>query len=244
MSTVASPIARGVPPIRAGQGHSFFWRRLHSLSGIIPVGAFLLEHFISNAFATNGWKAYGDQVKFLTGLPFVPVLEIVGIYIPILYHSLYGFYIWFRGQSNVSDYPWAGNFMYAAQRWTGAIAFLYMAWHTYTMRFTGIHLLTNSQAAFHKVQVELHNPWSLAFYVIGITAASWHFAYGLYLFCAKWGITVSDKSRQRFGWLCVALAITLIGVGLATVSAFFRPGDAYNPPASTWESTPETAGNK
>ena len=85
-----SHVARGVPPIRAGQGHSFFLRRLHSLSGIIPVGAFLVEHFISNAFATNGPWAYADQVKFLTGLPFVPVLEIVGIYIPLLYHALYG----------------------------------------------------------------------------------------------------------------------------------------------------------
>ena len=125
MASVASPVERGVPPIRAGKGHSFLLRRLHSLSGIVPIGAFLLEHFISNAFATNGPNAYGAQVKFLTGLPFVPVLEIVGIYIPLLYHSLYGFYIWFRGESNVSDYPWAGNFMYAAQRWTGAIAFAY-----------------------------------------------------------------------------------------------------------------------
>src|SRR5215467_1436915 len=187
MATVASPVERGVPPIRAGQGHSFFWRRLHSLSGIIPVGAFLIEHFVSNAFA--------DQVKFLTGLPFVLWLEIIGIYIPLAYHSLYGFYIWFRGDSNVSQYPWVGNFMYSAQRWTGAITFLYIVWHTYTMRFSGIHLLTNSQAAFHKVQAELQNPWAGAFYVIGITAASWHFAYGLYLFCAKWGITVSENSR-------------------------------------------------
>ena len=137
MASIASPVERGVPPIRAGKGHSFLLRRLHSLSGIIPVGAFLLEHFISNAFATNGPKAYADQVKFLTGLPFVPVLETVGIYIPLLYHALYGFYIWFRGESNVSDYPWAGNFMYAAQRWTGAIAFVYIIWHTYTMRFHG-----------------------------------------------------------------------------------------------------------
>ena len=103
MASIASPVERGVPPIRAGKGHSFLLRRLHSLSGIIPVGAFLLEHFISNAFATNGPKAYADQVKFLTGLPFVPVLETVGIYIPLLYHALYGFYIWFRGESNVSD---------------------------------------------------------------------------------------------------------------------------------------------
>ncbi|HZS27858.1 MAG TPA: succinate dehydrogenase [Candidatus Angelobacter sp.] len=229
MASVTAPVARGVPPIRAGQGHSFLWRRLHSLSGIVPVGAFLIEHFISNAFATNGPHAYAEQVKFLTGLPFVLALEIVGIYIPLLYHSLYGFYIWFRGQSNVSDYPWAGNFMYASQRWTGAITFVYILWHTYTMRFTGIHLLTNSQAAFHKVQVELQNPWALAFYVIGIIAASWHFAYGLYLFCAKWGITVSETSRKWFGRVCIVIALVFIAVGIATTAAFFRP---------QWKDTP------
>ncbi len=229
MASVVSPVARGVPPIRAGQGHSFLLRRLHSLSGIVPVGAFLVEHFISNAFATNGPCAYGSQVKFLTGLPFVPALETVGIYIPLLYHALYGFYIWFRGQSNVSDYPWAGNFMYSAQRWTGAIAFIYICWHTYTMRFTGIHLLTNSQAAFHKVQVEMQHPWALAFYVVGIIAASWHFSYGLYLFAAKWGLTVSDKSRKTFGMVCTGIAITFIAIGLATAWAFIRP---------EWRATP------
>jgi len=205
------------------------------LSGIVPIGAFLIEHFISNAFATNGPRAYADQVKFLTGLPFVPVLEIFGIYIPILYHALYGFYIWFRGQSNVTDYPWAGNFMYAAQRWTGAIAFAYILWHTYTMRFTGIHLLAHPDAAFSKVQLELASRWAASFYVIGITAASWHFAYGLYLFCAKWGITVSQRSRRAMGVVSTAIAIALIAVGMATVAAFFRPGwrntPAHLPPA-------------
>jgi succinate dehydrogenase / fumarate reductase cytochrome b subunit len=230
MASVVSPVERGVPPIRAGQGHSFLLRRLHSLSGIIPIGAFLLEHFVSNAFATNGPRAYADQVKFLTGLPFVPVLEIVGIYIPLLYHAFYGFYIWFSGKSNVSDYPWAGNFMYAAQRWTGGIAFLYIAWHTYTMRFTGIHLLTNSQAAFHKVQVELQNPWAASFYLIGIIAASWHFSYGIFLFCAKWGITVSQTSRKWSARICLVLALTLISVGCLTMAAFFKPA---------WRDTPE-----
>jgi succinate dehydrogenase / fumarate reductase cytochrome b subunit len=107
------------------------------------------------------------------------------------------------------------------------------------MRFSGIHLLTDSQAAFHKVQAELQNPWAAVFYVIGITAASWHFAYGLYLFCAKWGITVSDKSRRRFGIVCWAIAIIFIAVGMATLSAFFRPqwrntpADLSTPPASS-----------
>jgi succinate dehydrogenase / fumarate reductase, cytochrome b subunit len=232
MAGAITPVARGVPPLRVGRGHSFFWRRLHSLSGIVPIGAFLVEHFISNAFATEGPHPYADQVKFLTGLPFVPVLEWVGIYIPLLYHSLYGFYIWFRGEANVKDYPWAGNFMYSSQRWTGAIAFLFMGWHIYTMRIAGpIHLMTNSQAAFHKVQAELQNPWAVAFYVIGIVAASWHFSYGLYLFCAKWGVTVSDRSRKAMSVVAVLIAVTFIAVGLATVWAFVGP---------KWPNTPAT----
>ncbi len=223
-------VAQGVPAIRAGQGRSFLLRRLHSLSGIVPVGAFLVEHFISNAFATNGPRAYAEQVKFLSSLPFVPVLEWVGIYLPLLYHALYGFYIWFRGESNVKDYPFAGNFMYAAQRWTGAIAFCYIAWHTYTMRFTGIHLLTHNDAAFSKVQMEFQHPWAIAFYMVGIIAASWHFGYGLFLFAAKWGITVSQRSRKAFGLVCTGITLVFITVGILTMSSFFKP---------QWKNTPE-----
>ena len=112
-------VPQGVAPLRAGQGSSFILRRLHSLSGVVPIGAFLVEHFISNSEATKGVQAYNDQVKFLTSLPFVHVLEWVFIFIPILYHALYGIYIWYRGESNVSEYPWTGNWLYTSQRWTG-----------------------------------------------------------------------------------------------------------------------------
>ena len=51
MASSASAVPRikpGVAPLRAGEGNSFLLRRLHSLTGIVPIGAFLLEHFISN----------------------------------------------------------------------------------------------------------------------------------------------------------------------------------------------------
>ena len=106
----------GVQPLRAGSGTSFLWRKLHSLLGIIPIGAFLLEHLLSNFEALKGPAAYGAQVKFLNALPLVRVLEWVFIFLPILYHGLYGLYIWLRGKSNIVYYPWAGNWMYVAQR--------------------------------------------------------------------------------------------------------------------------------
>jgi len=218
----APAIRSGVAPLRAGEGHSFLLRRLHSLSGIVPIGAFLVEHFFSNAFATNGPEAYNENVRFLTGLPFVFYLELFFIWLPIAYHAGYGFYIWFRGESNLAEYPWAGNWMYATQRWTGAIAFFYIGWHVWSMRFNGVHLLTNSAAAFWKVQNELRHPWAVAFYFVGIIAASWHFGYGLWLFAAKWGIFAGDRARRRFAVVCFLVAVILIAVGTVSILAFLR----------------------
>ena len=63
MATAQHPAAnktdRGVPPLRAAQGYSFIWRKLHSLMGIIPIGAFLLEHLLSNFEALHGPAAQG-----------------------------------------------------------------------------------------------------------------------------------------------------------------------------------------
>ncbi|MGD0179259.1 MAG: succinate dehydrogenase [Terriglobales bacterium] len=226
MAATASPVAPvpvkgGVAPLRAGQGYSFWLRRLHSLTGIIPVGAFLFEHIlISNASAIGGPIAYARQVRFLASLPLVPILELFGIWLPILFHALYGFYIWYRGETNVGEYPWTGNWMYTAQRWTGAIAFAYILWHTWTMRFTGIDLHEFPGASFGKVQGEVFQTPLFLFYVAGLIAASWHFAYGIWLFCAKWGIVSGEKARKRFLILCLAFFFVLTGVGLASLTSF------------------------
>jgi len=57
---------------------------------------------------------------------------------------------------------------------------------------------------------------------VGIVAASWHFAYGLWLFAAKWGITTGDNARRRWGYMCVIIALGFIAVGLATMRSFFH----------------------
>jgi succinate dehydrogenase / fumarate reductase, cytochrome b subunit len=227
MATVQNPttpkLHPGVQPLRAGQGVSFLLRKLHSLLGIIPIGAFLVEHIISNFEIVHGPLAYAQQVKFLNGLPLVRVLEWVFIFLPLLYHGLYGLYIWLRGKSNVVYYPWAGNWMYVAQRWTGLIALLYIIQHVARQRFMGDSLPEHPGMAFHKVQMELQNPFMLAVYVIAMIAICWHFAYGIWLFAAKWGITPGETSRKRFGWVCAAIGVVLAVMGLASIWAFVGP---------------------
>ena len=223
MASTARPassleVRGGVAPLRAGRGYSFYLRRLHSLTGIIPVGAFLFEHIlISNATAISGPSAYARQVRFLASLPLVPALEFFGIWLPIAFHALYGFYIWYRGDSNVAEYPWTGNWMYVLQRWTGGIAFAYILWHTWTMRFSGIDLHVYPGASFGKVQAELFSTPLLIFYVVGLISAAWHFAYGIWLFAAKWGITPGERARQWFLKVCLAFFVLMSCVGLASL---------------------------
>jgi len=113
--------------------------------------------------------------------------------------------------------------MYLSQRVTGLIAFAYIIQHVWRQRFAGVSLPEHPGAAFHKVQVELSNPWMLAVYAIAMVATCWHFSYGIWLFAAKWGITPGDKARKRFGYACTAFGIVLVGVGLASLYAFVGP---------------------
>jgi succinate dehydrogenase / fumarate reductase cytochrome b subunit len=233
MATVENPIApklhAGVQPLRAGHGTSFLWRKLHSLLGIVPIGAFFVEHLLSNFEALKGPAAYGAQVRFLNSLPLVRVLEWTFIFLPILYHGLYGVYIWLRGQSNIVYYPWAGNWMYLAQRYTGLIAFAYIVQHVIRQRFTGADLPNHPGMAFAKVQHELANPAMLAIYVIAMIAVCWHFAYGIWLFAAKWGITPGEVARKRFGYVCLLIGVLLCAMGIASIWAFVSPKYAHAP---------------
>jgi succinate dehydrogenase / fumarate reductase cytochrome b subunit len=241
--SVKKVVPQGVAPLRAGHGVSFVLRRLHSLSGIVPVGAFLFEHIlISNSTAISGPGAYARQVAFLAGLPLVPLLEFFGIWLPIAFHALYGFYIWYRGEGNSIAYPWTGNWMYTAQRWTGGIAFAYIVFHTWTMRFTGVDLHVFPNYSFGKVQEELFQPGLFAFYIVGLVAASWHFCYGIWLFAAKWGIVSGEKARQRFLVVCLGLFVLMTGVGFASFYSFrSRP---QQPSGAGMEATQATQPNQ
>src|SRR3979490_1864292 len=110
--------------------------------------------------------------------------------------------------------------MYTSQRVRGASAFVYIVWHTYTMRFTGVDLHDNPAASFGKVQAEVFQTPFFLFYVLGLVAASWHFAYGIWLFSAKWGIVSGEKAQKRLLSLCLGLFLVLCGAGFASLYSF------------------------
>lgn len=190
-----------------------FWlRRLHSLTGIFPIGAFLLEHMFSNSFILLGPTAYNQQIKFLSALPYVIWIEVCFIYLPILYHAFYGFYVMFTGKNNLAWYPYPANILYSMQRWTGILSFAYILYHAYQTRI--VNLLYGTEVSYERMAELMADPRVFAFYILGLAAVMFHFANGIWGFLISWGITVGKAARNFSGWICTAVGITLFAVGV------------------------------
>jgi succinate dehydrogenase / fumarate reductase, cytochrome b subunit len=188
---------------------SYLLRKLHSLSGIVPVGAFLAEHFWSNSAVLVSPEKYNEVSRDLQTIPFRPLVEWTFIFLPLLYHAGYGVYIWLRGDSNVSSYPWVKNWLYTLQRYTGLIAFVYIAWHLYTERW-----LTHGHSTYESVAEDLSNPLFFGFMLLGVLVSSFHLGVGIWNFLCKWGLAATVRAQRaagQFGVL-VALAFSLVGV--------------------------------
>ena len=194
---------------------SYLLRKLHSLSGILPVGAFLAEHFWSNSAALVSAQKYNDVSQELQTIPFRPFVEWGAIFLPILFHGCYGVYIWLRGKSNISSYPWVGNWLYTFQRYTGLVTFAYIAWHLYTERW-----LTHGKSTYANVAEDMRHPLYLAFFVIGIVAASFHLGVGIWNFLCKWGLAATVRAQNAAGKLGVAVGVGFSVIGILIVLSF------------------------
>ncbi|WLR50142.1 succinate dehydrogenase cytochrome b558 subunit [Bacillus tianshenii] len=195
-------------------------RRLHSLLGVIPVGLFLLEHLITNFMATQGAEKFNSAVHFLEELPFRYFLEIFVIFLPLLYHAIYGLYIAFTAKNNVSNYGYFRNWMFLLQRVSGVVTLIFIAWHVWETR---IAALFGTPVNFEMMQNILNNPAMIVFYIVGVVSTVFHFANGLWSFFVSWGITVTPRSQRISTYVTMAVFVGLTYVGMRALFAFVSP---------------------
>ena len=209
---------------------TFVLRKLHQLTGIVPLGLFLLEHFYTNSKALNGAADFNGAVKDLQSIPYILLVEIVGIFIPLIYHAVYGLVITAEARPNNLAYPYPRNWFYTIQRVTGIILFFFITFHVLNFRFGMIPGLNTLSVADHPgqsfeiVSREFHMIPIFIIYVIGIVSTVWHFANGIWLFMVDWGITIGERAQRLTGYACIAFGLLLLAVGLNAAIAFVRPG--------------------
>ncbi len=138
--------------------HYFLIRRLHSLTGIAPIGVFLIPHLTTNASivwggflnkshidpaaleragvaANAGVETFQHEVNWIHDLPALILIEWGVLFLPILFHSLVGIWFAISGTPNVQRYAYQDNWRYTLQRLSGYVGIVFIFMHITSLRF-------------------------------------------------------------------------------------------------------------
>ena len=205
---------------------SYFWHKVHSLTGIVPVGFYMLQHLTLNSFSLGGAQKFDAVIGFFEGIPIhlLLLLEICVIWLPLFFHAIYGLFIIGRGDSNYfsTKYKWSQNRMYTLQRYSGVFLFFFLIYHvlstTVQKYFTG-SAAAILYAGWHQHLTEYFG-FFLIVYALGVLAASYHLAYGIWNFCIRWGITISEQAQMRVQKFSGAFFVVITLLGWAALGGF------------------------
>jgi succinate dehydrogenase / fumarate reductase cytochrome b subunit len=232
------------------QKHHFLMRRLHSLTGIVPIGVFLIMHLTTNStIAWGGLNTRADkenfgwmdraiatfqhEVEFINNMPLLLLIEIT-LWVSIAFHSILGVYYAVGGKSNTADYKYGGNLRYTLQRLTGYLGIFFIFYHVATLRWGWSWLVPGGEVWSHSAASstfaaalqgsrEGFTGWGIVvalFYFIGVSGLVFHFANGLWTAGITWGFTVSRAAQTRWAYACAGLGAGLMVMAWASVVGF------------------------
>lgn len=209
---------------------NYFWHKLHSLSGIIPTGFYLIQHLTLNTFSLAGARQFNSVIMFFEHMPVhvLYVLKFLVVWPPLIFHAVYGLFITSRAEPNYhkASLHFRENRYYTFQRWTGIIAFVFLCYHMASTSVLG--QIQGADKIYYETWAQrLSEPFGthliLVFYIVGVLSSTYHFAYGIWNFCIRWGITISESAQRRMAKFSQALFLLLSLLGLLALAGFFKP---------------------
>jgi succinate dehydrogenase / fumarate reductase cytochrome b subunit len=217
------------------QRHEFLLRRLHSLSGIVPVGAYMVIHLLTNASVLDGPATFQLRVYAIHSLGAVlPLVEWTFIFLPLIYHAVFGILITRGALPNSSTYKYASNVRYTLQRATGMIAFVFIFWHVFHMH-GWFHAEWWQRAIAHYPYGGIFRPYNAAstaaeamqqsivvpiLYAIGVLSCVFHLANGIWTFGITWGLWVTPASQRWATRACLVFGLLLAAVSMGALGGF------------------------
>ncbi|MDA8441866.1 MAG: succinate dehydrogenase, partial [Peptococcaceae bacterium] len=142
------------------------------------------------------------------------IVELIVIFLPILFHAIYGLIVVYGSGVNTLRYKYYRNWFYVLQRLTGLLTLIFIAYHVFALRFSGLSPVDTVQSLVAFVKT----PFGLIFYVVGVLSAIFHFANGLWAFFITWGITIGPRSQKIATYFCSAVFIVLAVVGMTSLA--------------------------
>ena len=204
---------------RAVRGETLV-RKLFALSGVVPLGIFLVLHLWTSAHALVSDASFTGAQRRASSIPGLLVLELCLVFAPLALHAAYGTWLTVtrHALTSPSVYPRGVGTM---MRVTGIIALAYVAYHLFELRFATdargmrtdeIYTVLSARLSSRTLSV----PLRAMFYMLGVAAIAFHFAAGLWGHVVARGWARAPRARVSaaigFGAIGAALFITAADV--------------------------------
>lgn len=186
-------------------------RRCFELSGVVPLGVYLLVHLGSYARALFGSDEFGLLDE--PGLA-LSVLGLFLIWLPLAFHAAYGGWLSTRSLPETRDEKQYALLMRAS----GVLALAFLVWHAawFSWPLKRGRLAPEDVAERLAATLSSTNdgvPWFAALHLLGLGVVCAHFGWGFARFLEGWGVTRARPARLGAGLLSAAL----FGLGAATL---------------------------
>ncbi len=182
-------------------------RRAFSLSGVVPLGVFLVVHAVANVSAVVGSWAFARVGRALQDLPALPLLEVLIVFAPLAFHGALGAWIVATRRPFASSYP---RPLRVAMRVTAIATLAFLAVHLPQIRFRSPGARLGPGALATALDATLSStshgvPWAALLYLVGGACATFHLACGAWGYFAATPAGLRDaRLRKQVAWAAVA----------------------------------------
>ena len=172
-----------------------------------------------------GPEAFDAALQASRGHPGFVLLEVLGLGVPIVVHTVLGLTELVRARPNNVAYGYFDNLKYLLQRVAGVALVLWIGAHVAKARLLPAVECNNPPRCgetWAGMHAALSEPLTMTVYLLGMLAIAYHLANGLYTAAMRWGLVVSDAGRRRMQALSATAFAVLIAMFAAALWGF-RP---------------------
>lgn len=198
---------------------NYFWlKRFHSFTGLWLAIFYVICFLLPYSAILGGPEPFDIIAMIGAKVPLIGTLRFLFVFIPLLFHAIFGLTLVYASEINVISYGTYKNWMYALQRLSAIIIIPFLAYHIYRTEI--VFAFTEKYADYVYMSALLSKTWVKAIYLAGIFAVSFHIGNGIATALFRWGITVSRRSQDMAAMAMWAVTFVLAVWGFLVVNAF------------------------
>lgn len=193
-------------------------KQLLTLFGIAPLGVYVVLHLWTNMYSLAGAAAFNNAVEASRANPAFLFLEIFGLGLPLVAHTVIGLLEIRRGRPNNLRYGFLDNLRYLLQRVSAIGLALFIGAHVWNARISPA--LSGRHEDFAGMHEALSEPLTFIVYALGMLGVSYHLANGLQTAAVRTGVVTSEAGRRRMTWVSGTVMVLLLAMSGLAMAGF------------------------